>query len=140
MAEPNAEPIWTIGPSRPTEEVLAAVSDDLNTPRAIAALHVLRAEARKGSSEAAGALKAGANLLGLLERTESEWKAETQSTAAIDAAKVETLIAARNAARTAKDFAEADRLRDEIVALGVVIMDGKDPATGAFVTNWEVKR
>ena len=53
-----------------------------------------------------------------------------------DPKKVEALIAARIAARNAKDFAESDRLRAEIVALGVILMDAKDPATGEFSSSW----
>jgi cysteinyl-tRNA synthetase len=53
-----------------------------------------------------------------------------------DPARVEALIAVRIAARTALDFAEADRLRAEIVALGVVLMDAKDPVTGAWTSTW----
>lgn len=54
----------------------------------------------------------------------------------IDSATVESLIAARIAARTAKDFAEADRLRAEIVALGVVLMDARDPVSGEWTSTW----
>lgn len=53
---------------------------------------------------------------------------------------VDRLIAARLAARKAKDFAESDRIRDELVAMGIVLMDGKDPVTGELTTSWEVKR
>ncbi|MEJ2125878.1 MAG: hypothetical protein P8Y47_14105 [Alphaproteobacteria bacterium] len=59
---------------------------------------------------------------------------------ALDADTVETLIAARIAARKAKNWAEADRIRDELVAMGIVLMDAKDPETGEIVTTWEVAR
>jgi cysteinyl-tRNA synthetase len=54
--------------------------------------------------------------------------------------KVEALIAARNAARKAKDFKAADRIRDELAAMGIALKDSKDPATGEIATTWEVKR
>jgi cysteinyl-tRNA synthetase len=54
----------------------------------------------------------------------------------IDAVLVDALIEARIAARHVKDFAESDRLRAEIVAQGVVLMDAKDPVTGAFSSTW----
>lgn len=54
----------------------------------------------------------------------------------IDTILVNALIEARIAARNAKDFAESDRLRAEIVAQGVVLMDAKDPVTGEFSSTW----
>ncbi len=57
-----------------------------------------------------------------------------------DVGAVETLINARNAARRARNFKEADRIRDELSAMGIQLKDSKDPATGEIVTTWEVKR
>jgi cysteinyl-tRNA synthetase len=54
----------------------------------------------------------------------------------IDAVLVDALIEARIAARHAGDFAESDRLRAEIVAQGVVLMDAKDKVTGTFSSTW----
>jgi cysteinyl-tRNA synthetase len=54
--------------------------------------------------------------------------------------KVENLIADRSAARKAKNFKEADRIRDELSAMGIQLKDSKDPKTGEIVTTWEVKR
>ncbi|MEZ5788261.1 MAG: cysteine--tRNA ligase [Xanthobacteraceae bacterium] len=54
--------------------------------------------------------------------------------------KVEALIADRAAARARKDFKEADRIRDELLAMGIVLKDGKDPVTGKLKTEWEVAR
>ena len=53
---------------------------------------------------------------------------------------VNDLIAARLAARKAKNFAESDRIRDELAAMGIQLKDSKDPATGEPVTTWEVMR
>ena len=49
------------------------------------------------------------------------------------------LIGARNAARKAKNFAEADRIRDVLSTMGIQLKDAKDPATGEIVTTWEVR-
>jgi cysteinyl-tRNA synthetase len=121
-------------------DVLQALEDDLNTPQAIAALHALRSEAAKGSKPAAACLKSSAQLMGLLQLTQDEWKAWRPASLSIDEHKVRNLIAARNAARRAKDFKEADRIRDELAAMGIQLKDTKDPATGEIVTTWEVKR
>jgi cysteinyl-tRNA synthetase len=116
-------------------DVVGALADDLNTPKALAAFHELRGEAAKGSSGAAAGLKASAQLMGLLQHSASEWAAWRPASLAIDEARVESLIAARNAARQAKNFKEADRIRDELAAQGIELEDRKDGAT-----TWKVKR
>ena len=58
----------------------------------------------------------------------------------VDAAAVEKLVTERLAARKARNFAESDRLRDVLTGMGVKLKDGKDPATGELVTDWEVAR
>jgi cysteinyl-tRNA synthetase len=121
-------------------DVLEALEDDLNTPQAIAALHALRSEAAKGAKGAAACLRASARLMGLLQLDPAGWKAWRPAALAIDEAKVEALIAARHAARKAKDFKAADRIRDELTAMGLTLKDSKDPATGEIMTTWEAKR
>ncbi len=115
----------------PAVGVLDALSDDLNTPKVIAELHGLRDDP--------GALAASLRLLGFLADTPESWAARRPAVA-VDEARVAALVTARLAARKAKDFKESDRLRDELAAMGVVLKDGKDPATGEPVTTWEAKR
>ena len=110
-------------------DVAAALLDDFNTPQALAVMHGLNSEAQKGSDDAARALKASGQLLGLFGQSAEEWAAWRPQSSAIDDAQVEDMIAARNAARNAKDFAEADRLRDELTAMGVEIKDGPEGTT-----------
>jgi cysteinyl-tRNA synthetase len=116
-------------------DVVDALADDLNTPKALAAFHELRSEAAKGSAGAAASLKASAQLMGLLQHSASDWAAWRPPSLAIDEARVESLIAARNAARKTKDFKEADRIRDELAAMAIELEDRKDGAT-----TWKVKR
>jgi len=121
-------------------DVLDALADDLNTSKAIAALHELRAEAFKGSEGARRGLKTSASLLGLLTSTESEWLAGKARDAAVDEAEIETRIGERLSYLREKNFAEADRIRNELLEQGIQLKDGKDPVTGERVTTWEVKR
>jgi cysteinyl-tRNA synthetase len=120
-------------------DVLDALQDDLNTPQAITALHALRSEAAKGIKPAAACLKASARLMGLLQSPVSQWKAWRPAGAAVDEDAVGEMIGARNAARKARDFKEADRIRDELSAMGIQLKDAKNPATGEIETTWEVR-
>jgi len=115
-------------------DTVDALIDDLNTPKALAAMHELRGEAVKGAKPAAACLKASAQLIGLLQHTASEWKSLRPASTAVDEVKVAKLIEARIAARKAKDFKESDRIRDELAAMGVVLKDSKDG------TTWEIAR
>jgi cysteinyl-tRNA synthetase len=115
-------------------DALDALTDDLNTPKMLAALHELRGEAAKGAKPAAACLKASAQLVGLLEKTAADWTAFRPKSIAVDEAKVATLIEARAAARKAKNFTESDRIRDELSKMGVVLKDSKDG------TTWEIAR
>ncbi|MDP4823937.1 MAG: cysteine--tRNA ligase [Aestuariivirgaceae bacterium] len=117
---------WFVGgPADDAEfaaDVLAALRDDLNTPQAIAEMHQL--------DDARGSLAAMGFKGDLTDPRASK----------VDAAQVEAMIAARIAARDARDWAESDRIRDALVAMGIQLKDGKDPRTGELVTSWEVKR
>jgi cysteinyl-tRNA synthetase len=135
-----AEIVHDVGAAEaPEAEVLAAVMDDLNTPSALSILHGLAKSAKRGKRRSAAELRACLELLGLYAGETAADFANGRPVIEVDAAKVDALIAARLAARKAKDFKESDRLRDELVAMGVVIQDGKDPATGEPITTWDVK-
>jgi cysteinyl-tRNA synthetase len=127
--------------STPSKAVVEALSDDLNTPKAIAELHGLRnAAQRVGGEGARDALAGSLRFLGFLADTPADWAARRKASVTVDAAKVEALIAARLEARAAKNWAESDRIRDELTAMGLVVKDAKDPTTGEMKTTWEVAR
>jgi cysteinyl-tRNA synthetase len=54
-----------------------------------------------------------------------------------ETSKIDELIALRNAARKAKNFQEADRIRDELIKMGIALKDSRDPVTGEPITMWE---
>jgi len=113
-----------IGEGALPEAVLAALSDDMNTPQAIAEMDSLANQARAGDSAAGSGLKAAANMLGLLQQDPEVWFKGAGDEAAIDA-----LIEQRLEARANKDFAESDRIRDELAGQGIVLEDGPEGTT-----------
>jgi len=112
VTEPLADPA-------PDAAFFEALSDDLNTPAAIASLH--QAEPL--------ALAGGLGFLGF-----SNVQLRIASKTQVDTVAIADAIAARNAARKNKDFKESDRIRDDLLAKGIVLKDGPDG------TTWEVKR
>ena len=114
--------------------VLAALDDDLNTPAALSALHALAGHANASTdpahrAELAAALRHAGGLLGLLQQDADAWA----HGGAADAARIEALVAKRQQARAARDWARADALRAELDALGVEVED----ADGA--SRWRVR-
>ncbi len=115
----------------------AAMDDDFNTPEAIAVLFDLAAEVNRNHDSALAAqLKALAGVLGLLQRdavaflqTEVGSAAGQEGQGGLSAAQIEEKIAARIAAKKAKNFAESDRLRDELKAAGIVLEDSAQGTT-----------
>ncbi|WP_407159992.1 cysteine--tRNA ligase [Bradyrhizobium sp. STM 3557] len=124
---------------KPAAAVMAALSDDLNTPQAIAELHALRGRAAAGADADRASFASSLRFLGFLSESAAQWESRKQAASGVDADKVDLLITARAEARARKDFKESDRIRDELVAMGIVIKDGKG-ADGKPVTTWEVAR
>ncbi|MBM6594461.1 cysteine--tRNA ligase [Microvirga pudoricolor] len=112
-----------------TDPVIEALSDDLNTPKMLAELYALD---NQGSH---GELAANLRALGFLSESAEAWTARRRSSLQVEPEKVEALIVARKDARASKNWAESDRIRDELAGLGVVVKDNKDGTT-----TWEVAR
>jgi cysteinyl-tRNA synthetase len=137
LSDVQAEALESTVPS----EIEAALLDDLNTPEALAVVSRLAGESRRHTDEAqrksakAALLGAGA-LLGLLREDPEAWfkqgLAEATGATTLDEGAIDALVARRDAARKAKDFAEADRIRDELASNGIAIEDG------AQGTRWKV--
>ncbi len=119
----------------PPAELLNALEDDHNTPGAMAALFGLSSEIERGMTagdhaavaHAKGQLVAAAALLGVLQSAPPAWlEGDVSETLR---AEVEALLEQRAAARAARNWPEADRIRDRLNALDVVVMDGPQGAT-----------
>ena len=109
----------------------AAMDDDFNTAEALAVLFELSNEANRGNDAAvAGELRALAGVLGLLERSPEDFLKGRALAGGLDDAQIEALIEQRVAAKKARDFATADRVRDELKQQGIIL---EDSAAG---TTW----
>jgi cysteinyl-tRNA synthetase len=149
-------PSRELPPGNPDPEFVAALADDLNLAKAITRLDQMVGHARSApiltSNEErfqrAADFKASANLIGLLTSSYEDFHAgmvarQTAFELTWDeslTAHINDRVAMRLEARRAKNFAESDRIRDELAAMGIALKDGKDPATGEPTTSWEVKR
>jgi cysteinyl-tRNA synthetase len=110
-----------------------ALMDDLNTPEALAVLAHLAEKARKATNpqdkkEAKAALLSAGSFLGLLQQEPESWFQRAGGDNQVDASWVEGLLEQRADARKRRDFASADRIRDELAQKGVVIEDGPQGA------------
>ena len=113
--------------------VVDALSDDLNTPKALAGLHELANQLRRATdtqakNAAVQQLLAGGSLLGLLIQTPDTYFTQGQPSGAssMTADAIEALIEQRKAARASGDYAGADRIRDDLLASGIELEDSRE--------------
>ena len=113
-------------------DVLAALEDDLNTPLALSALHAVLGELNKADApderaRLKGLLLDGGSVMGLLQQDPEDWfRWHPASGGELTDAEIEALIQRRADARKARDFAEADRVRDALASKGVILEDKPD--------------
>ncbi|MCW6509330.1 cysteine--tRNA ligase [Lichenifustis flavocetrariae] len=112
-----------------TSRFVEMLGDDLNTPAALSELHGLFSAGRLAEAFACG------KLLGVFGHSAAEWRALTEVEASLDDATIEGLIADRLEARRNRDWAESDRIRDDLARRGIILKDGKDG-----VTTWSLAR
>jgi cysteinyl-tRNA synthetase len=122
----------------PSDDVMGALADDLNTPMALGEMHKLAERARKDDLQSAQALHQSIRLL-IGDEIFSSSELASVGRAAGELLpelklKVEAKLAARKAARARKDWTESDRIRDELAKIGVVLKDTRDG------TTWEIAR
>lgn len=137
----DVAPATAMQPGDATRRFEAAMDDDFNTPDAIAALQTLATEVNRAKSAGdaatasalAAELKSLAGVLGLLQLAPEDFLRKSKSAdsagSGLTDAQIEQLIAARTAARAARDFKESDRIRDELAAAGVLLEDKPDKTT-----------
>ena len=114
-------------------EIMETLLDDMNTPKAISVLHQKFKDCQSGDKDLVSNFIYSANMLGLLNEKPSEWLSWKKENLNINTAQVELLIAQRNEARSNKNFDDADRIRDELDKMGVILEDQGGE------TTWKVK-
>ncbi|MGB0749775.1 MAG: cysteine--tRNA ligase [Magnetospiraceae bacterium] len=115
----------------PPEAVLQALEDDLNTPAAIAALHDFAGQVNRAATEgekrhAAAGLLAGGRLLGVLNEDPEDWFKKDFSDSTLTDEAIDDMIRQRREARAARDFAAADKIRDDLAEQGILLEDGPE--------------
>ena len=110
------------------EDILEALADDLNTPKVISVLNSLAKKYSQDSGinkkDIAESIKTSGNLIGILNEDPVRWFERDSKD--LDIELIESLMQQRDQAKSNKDYAKADSIRDELVSLGVEILDSQD--------------
>jgi cysteinyl-tRNA synthetase len=110
------------------EDILEALADDLNTPKVISVLYSLAKKYSQDSGinkkDIAESIKTSGNLIGILNEDPVRWFERDSKD--LDIELIESLMQQRDQAKSNKDYAKADSIRDELVSLGVEILDSQD--------------
>ena len=120
----------------PDQEILQNLSDDINTPKALARAHFLADQANKGSKECAQKLKNSSLILGILSNSSENWfkygnsNLINKSVSSINDKEINKLILERKIAKENKDFIKADEIRDVLLKLNIILEDKPG------ITNW----
>ncbi|UXZ55703.1 cysteine--tRNA ligase [Halomonas sp. 7T] len=124
-----------------SERFTTAMDDDFNTPEALAVLFDLARDLNRAKSDQpaeaprlAGELKRLAGVLGLLQQRPQTFLKGVQQQVALSEAEIESKIAERQASKANKDFAQADAIRDELAALGIILKDSREGTTWVIET------
>ena len=115
-----------------SREVINALEDDLNTPKAISVLHQLYKDCKSSDRNKVETFLSSANFLGILMHTSSEWLSWGKEKLSIDEKQIELLISERKSARDNGNFEKADKIRNDLEHKGILLEDSEGKTTWRF--------
>ena len=115
-----------------SSEVIDALEDDLNTPKAISVLHQLYKDCKSNDRNTVETFLSSANFLGILMHTSSEWLSWGKEKLSIDEKQIELLISERKSARDNGNFEKADKIRNDLEQKGILLEDNEGKTTWRF--------
>jgi len=115
-----------------SSEVINALEDDLNTPKAISVLHQLYKDCKSNDRNTVETFLSSANFLGILMHTSSEWLSWGKEKLSIDEKEIELLISERKSARDNGNFEKADKIRNDLEHKGILLEDNEGKTTWRF--------
>ena len=115
-----------------SSEVINALEDDLNTPKAISILHQLYKDCKSNDKNTVETFLSSANFLGILIHTSSEWLSWGKEKLNLDEKQIELLISERMSARDDGNFEKADKIRNNLEQKGILLEDNEGKTTWRF--------